>query len=170
MHISACICMYKFVCVHVEVRGQPWVLFLGNLPICLLRQSLTGTWSLLIRLTGQETTGIFLPLLPQHWVYKHVYSIQLFPRLCSKNQSWVPFFIWQMVYHLNHFSRPHLTLKTCICCCCWVAVELYILGIIIHDQTYDFPEISIVFHVALDSMNCFPCTVEALKFNTVLFF
>lgn len=34
MHVSACICMSKYVCMHVEVRGQPWVLFLGNLPIC----------------------------------------------------------------------------------------------------------------------------------------
>lgn len=85
MHVSACICMcmYKYVCIHVEVRGQPWVLFLGNLPICFLRQSFTETWILLIRLTGQEAKGIFLPLLPQHWVYKHVYSIQLFPSLCA---------------------------------------------------------------------------------------
>lgn len=63
---SACTCVY----LHVEVRGQPWASFLTTLILILLFQYKVSFWkwsSYLPRLTGQNTSRVFLFMPPQHY-------------------------------------------------------------------------------------------------------
>lgn len=68
--------MYVYVCMSVEVRGQPWLLFLGTVHFFFAE-----TWFLVVskatnsaRLAAQRAPAIHLPLSPQSWDYKSLSS------------------------------------------------------------------------------------------------
>lgn len=64
-------CVHACVYVYVKGRKQPWVsLIPQEHPLCVLRQFLTETWSLLIILGWWDSNSPGMPLSPslQCWV------------------------------------------------------------------------------------------------------